>query len=106
MELTTTSSTEEPLFSRTHLILEATFEASVPARGVIAQRLSDEHGVPLERIVIRTISPRFGSSTAVVDAYVYADEAKLREIEGEHLVTRTKKTLPKEEQAAEESADA
>ncbi|MFT4308831.1 MAG: hypothetical protein ACMXYM_05710 [Candidatus Woesearchaeota archaeon] len=93
MELATTEETEQPVFGRTRLILNATFEASVPSRGVIAQRICEARGVAPELVVIRTITSRFGGGHATIEAYVYEDAKQLARIEAEHLVERTKKTM-------------
>ena len=93
MELATTEETEQPIFGRTRLILNATFEASVPSRGVIAQRICEARGVAPELVVIRTITSRFGGGHATIEAYVYEDAKQLARIEAEHLVERTKKTM-------------
>ena len=108
MELTTTQETAQPIFGRTHLTLTCTFDASVPARGLVAQRISEQRSVKPELIVIRTITPRFGGSTATIDAYVYEDAAKLKELESQHFVDRTKKTIPEDAPAesVEEAVEA
>ena len=105
MELVTLETVEEPLYSRTHLVLEARFEASVPPRGVVAQRICEEHDVPMDRVIIRSITSRFGGGLATVDAYIYTDAARLRELEPEHLVERTKKTAPAAQQTVEEAVE-
>jgi small subunit ribosomal protein S24e len=107
MELTIIEETEQPIFKRTHLACEATFEASVPSRGVVAQRLCEKRDVKPELVVIRTITSRFGGGTARIDAYVYTDAETLKRLEAEHLLERTAKTTaqPVPEPAVEETPE-
>ena len=101
MELTTTQETAQPIFGRTHLTLTASFEASVPSRGVITQRICEDRDVKPELVVIRTIKSRFGGGHAIIDAYVYEDAERLARIESEHLLERTKKTMAAPQAPAE-----
>ena len=101
MELSTIEETEQPLFGRTRLTLQATFEASVPSRGVVTQRICEDRDVKPDVVVIRSITSRFGGGIATVEAYVYENAARLAELESKHHVERTNKTMAQPAEPAE-----
>lgn len=81
MELKVTNKSHEPLLSRTMVTASLEFENSTPPYADIIKSLASHLKSDEKLVAIRTVNNHFGSKTADVVAYVYADEAKRQLIE-------------------------
>ena len=76
MNLTITNKNSEPLLSRTMVKASLEFDKSTPPYAEITAALASHMKADEKLVAIRTVNNHFGSKTADVLAYIYADEAK------------------------------
>lgn len=71
-------------------------EGATPSRQQLRSSLAHHLKAKQELLVVRQISPVFGSSASVVRVSVYDDEAAMQQFESAHIV---KRHAPKEAKA-------
>ena len=95
MKLKIIKNLERTLLSRNRIYAEVEFDAAVPARKDIIQKLSESLSVEPDLIVVKKITPGFGSKKAIVAAYVYKNKEERDRIEEKKKLVRTGFNIPK-----------
>lgn len=93
------------LFKRREISAVLGYEDKTLNRAEIRKETAKKLGVKEELIIIKKVTPEFGTPAAKLEANVYEDEKTLKEVEAEYLIQRhnpkEKKEKPSEEQPAE-----
>ena len=95
MKLKIIKNVERPLLSRNRIYAEVEFDAAIPARKDIIQKLSESLSVEPDLIVVKKIDPGFGSKKANIAAYVYKNKADRDKIVEKKKLVRTGFNIPK-----------
>jgi len=115
MNIKITNDEKNPLFKRREIIAYLGHDNKTPTRLEIKKELSKKLGVKEDLVVVKRVTPDFGTPAAKLEAIVYDDENTLKELESEYLdkrgVAKEKKQAPapapaekKEEKPAEGEA--
>jgi ribosomal protein S24E len=113
MDIKITNQTENKLFSRKEVSFEIKHNnESTPSRKDIMNYFAVKLKSPVQNIIIKKISSKFGYSNSNGLIYAYDSEAKLKEIEDKKQIEKQSKILEKineenapaeEEQTSEEA---
>jgi len=95
MKLKINKNIERSLLSRNRIYAEVEFDAAVPPRKDIIQKLAESLSVEPDLIVVKKIEPSFGSKKASIAAYVYKNKEERDRIEERKKLTRTGFNIPK-----------
>lgn len=79
MELTIKTQKDNKLLSRTEIIADISFTGATPAQATVKEALAKKTGK--SAIIVKTVGTLRGSQTAVVQAYAYDSEDKMKAIE-------------------------
>lgn len=74
------------------------FGGGTPKRAVVREKIAELLGVPVNFVVVRRIETEYGAMRSKVLAHIYDSEARLREVEPEHVI---RKNFGGEEKAGE-----
>lgn len=85
------------MLGRERVDTELEFTAAVPARKQVIESLATQLNVKPELIVVKKISPSFGSRKASVVAYVYKNDADMKKIEERKVLSKVGYNQPKYE---------
>ena len=88
---------KNPLFKRREITAKLGYEDKTPSRLEIRKEVAKKLGTKEELVVIKRITPDYGTPAAKCEANIYDDEKSLKELEEEHMVNRH---LPKEKKEA------
>jgi len=91
MELKISEEKDNPLLHRKEVIAEITFDKATPSNAEVSKELADKLKAKEELIVIKKIAGGFGSTSAKVTAYVYADKEQKERVEPKIKVKEVKK---------------
>lgn len=98
MDLRILHKKDNPLLHRIEIDAELTAEGPTPSNKDVAKELAKQTKAEEKMIIIKHIYSRFGTNQSDVLAYVYNDEARMKEIELIKEVKEEKKQeAPKEE---------
>ena len=81
MKLTIKDKKENKLLSRLEVAGDLSFEAATPSNEDVKKEVAKAVGKDEKLVIIKGIYTDYGISTAKVEAYVYNDEAKMKELE-------------------------
>ncbi|MBS3115261.1 hypothetical protein J4482_01385 [Candidatus Woesearchaeota archaeon] len=95
MKLKINKNIERSLLSRNRIYAEVEFDAAVPPRKDIIQKLAELLSVEPDLIVVKKIEPSFGSKKASIAAYVYKNKEERDRIEERKKLTRIGFNIPK-----------
>ena len=98
MNIEVTQKDNEPLMKRTFFEAKVIFEGKTPSRIDMKKDLCSQLGSKDTLTVVRKILTDYGSERAILNGYVYEDEATMKNIENKHILLRH---LTKAEQQAE-----
>ncbi len=92
------------LLNRRELDFTVKYEGSTPSRNDIRNKLAAMLNAPLELLIIQKVATEYGMQEARGYAKLYAEEARMKELEHEYVLTRN--PAPAEEAEGEEEAAA
>ena len=100
MELKIKDQKDNKLLSRIEINALLGFQGATPSNDKVRELIAKQMNKEAKLVVVKNIYTKFGSQSADVSAYVYADENKLKQIEPGK---KDKKGAKKEEAPAEAS---
>jgi len=98
MDIEVMKQSKEPLMNRVYFEAKIVFQGKTPSRIDIIKDLCKKLSSKDNLTVIRKINNDYGSERAIINGYVYNDEATMKKIENKHVLLRH---LTKAEQQAE-----
>ncbi|KHO45738.1 MAG: 30S ribosomal protein S24E, small subunit ribosomal protein S24e [archaeon GW2011_AR3] len=101
---------DSKVLDRVELSGEVTFTGAVPSREELRKKVASHEGVKDNLVVMKKISPSFGSGQASFVAYAYHNEEAMKKIEYEFMINRGRPKKEGEQKAeakpAEQKAEA
>lgn len=98
MDIEVLKQDKEPLMKRLHFEAKIVFQGKTPSRIDMMKDLCKKLLSKENLTVIRKIKNDYGSERAIINGYVYEDEATMKNTENKHILLRH---LTKAEQQAE-----
>lgn len=90
------------LLNRRELDFTVKYEGPTPSRSDIRNKLAAMLNAPLELLVIQKVDTEYGMQESRGYAKLYAEEARMKEIEHEYVLKRNPAPASAEEEAATE----
>ena len=94
------------LLNRRELDFTVKYEGSTPSRNDVRNKLAAMLNAPLQLLVVQKIDTEYGMQEARGYAKLYAEEARMKELEQEYVLKRNPAPAPAEEAEGEEEAAA
>ncbi len=101
MEVIINSEKNNKLLNRRELDFTVKYEGPTPSRNDVRNKLAAKLNVKLDLVIIQKMESRFGIQEATGYAKIYEDEARMKEIEAEHIMKKNAAPAAAEEAAEE-----
>jgi small subunit ribosomal protein S24e len=110
MDIEVLKQSKEPLMKRSYFEAKIVFQGKTPSRIDMKKDLCKKLESKDNLTVVRKISTDYGTERAIINGYVYEDEATMKNIENKYVLvrhlTKTEQTAEKERVKAEKQAAA
>ncbi len=105
MQLDITDKKEQKLLSRVEVKGIVRFDSgATPSNDNVKEAIAKSVGKDMKLVVVKNIYTHYGASSADVNAYVYDNEAKLKELEEKHKKAKKGEGKDGSEEAPKEEA--
>lgn len=105
MELKILKEQENTLLKRKDVTARIFFQGATPSRQDIAEELAGQTKTSRDKVIVASIKPAFGETSATVTARLYTDLETMKEVERDNLVEKNKKREPEPEPEPESEAE-
>ena len=105
MDITLLEEQDKPLLKRKEFSCKVTYEGSTPGRTAMADAIASKVGCDRKLLVVKKIDNNFGETNAIVLCHCYSDEAVMKKLERDNLLSKHHNKREQKEEAAEEAPE-
>ena len=104
MDINVTEDKNNALLNRREINFTVKFEGPTPSRNDVKGKLVAMLNAPLDLTIIHKLDGEYGMQELAGYAKIYEDAARMKQVEGKHMVTRNEVPAEPEPEVAEEAA--
>ncbi len=98
MEIEILNTNKEPLMKRTAFEAKVVFQGKTPSRPDMIKSLSQKLNSKDTLTIIKKIATNYGSERAVLNGFIYDDEATMKKLEEQYVMLRHLTTTQQKEE--------
>ncbi len=106
MDINVTEDKNNALLNRREINFTVKFEGPTPSRNDVRSKLVAMLNAPLDLTIIHKLDGEYGMQELAGYAKIYEDAARMKQVEGKHMVTRNEIPAEPEPEVAEEAEEA
>lgn len=106
MDINVTEDKNNALLNRREINFTVKFEGPTPSRNDVKGKLVAMLNAPLALTIIHKLDGEYGMQELAGYAKIYEDEARMKQVEGKHMVARNEVPAEPEPEVAEEAEEA